>query len=160
MNRLSKIFRGRGWPLHRRPRQLELNLWPNRQILSAAFSKKSATMRSRRWIFSDIPKSGDRWRGDAAAAATSSISRDPFRLKLRCRVRSVGTILLGCWSAHESHAVATVKATTFLLVTAGASFQYARCCKGSHTRPERHGPPSSSQEPISRGRPVKFASAR
>jgi hypothetical protein len=31
-----------------RPRQLELNLWPNRQTLSRVFLKKSATTRKRR----------------------------------------------------------------------------------------------------------------
>jgi len=44
----SMKYRFAPFRARQRPRQLELNLWPTRQRLSAAFSKKYATMRSRR----------------------------------------------------------------------------------------------------------------
>jgi hypothetical protein len=49
-------------------RQLELNLWPNRQTLSGKFWKEFATTRKRRSPFSTMPRNIGRLVGNAAPA--------------------------------------------------------------------------------------------
>ena len=111
-------------PRQRRP-QLELNLWPKRQSLCHILERiRDDAQEALNFLGDSEEQQSLAWRCSGCGHVKHFTRPVPSEIAApcpKCRNNSFGMLV----RTYESHAVATAKATTFLLVTAGASFQYA-----------------------------------